>query len=220
MLPASPPITPEIVLAAYACGAFPMAPSAQSEDIDWFEPRRRGILPIDRFHVSRSLRRTIRREPFSIRVDTAFTDIVRGCAAAAPGRENTWISQRIIALYTALHEKGCAHSVETWQNQSLVGGVYGVALGGAFFAESMYSLAPDASKIALVALAALLSAGGFHLLDVQYVTPHLARFGAIDVSRNDYRRLLAAAIAVPARLAGECPLSLVEAFLQSTSQRS
>jgi leucyl/phenylalanyl-tRNA--protein transferase len=191
-------ITPQTLLRAYAAGIFPMAESAEDSALYWVEPEVRGVLPLDQLHVSHSLRKTIRRGAYEIRIDTAFGAVIEGCATKAFGRPNTWINGRIRSLYTQLHRLGCCHSVETWQSGALVGGLYGVRLGGAFFGESMFSRQRDASKVALVHLVARLNAGGFRLLDTQFTTPHLRNLGAIDVPRQDYHRLLETAIEVDA----------------------
>ena len=188
------PLTPDILLRAYASGIFPMAESADDPELFWVDPKRRGIIPLDAFHVPRRLRRVIRQKPFTIRCDTAFEDVMRGCAEASDKRPNTWINDEILELYTGLFERGAAHSVECWHEKELVGGLYGVALGGAFFGESMFSRVTDASKVALVHLVARLRHGGFRLLDTQFLTPHLAQFGAIEISRPRYHRLLAEAL--------------------------
>jgi len=188
------PLTPQRLLQAYALGVFPMAEDADSPELMWFDPPRRGILPLDAFHIPRRLSRTLRRAPYDIRVDTAFEQVMRLCAAPAEGRERTWINDEILALYTALHRMGHAHSVEAWSGDALVGGLYGVSLGAAFFGESMFSRATDASKLALVHLVARLRAGGFTLLDTQFVTEHLSQFGAVEIPRAEYKRRLAAAI--------------------------
>ncbi len=187
-------LTPELLLNAYAVGIFPMAEARDDPELYWIDPERRGILPLDGFHVPRSLRRTIRRARFEIRVDSAFREVVAGCAAAAPDRPESWINDEIQAVYGALFDGGHAHSVECWQDGRLAGGLYGVAIGGAFFGESMFSRVEDASKVALVHLVARLRVGGFRLLDTQFVTAHLARFGAIEIPRDDYRRRLRAAL--------------------------
>jgi leucyl/phenylalanyl-tRNA---protein transferase len=187
-------ITPQTLLRAYAAGIFPMAESAEDSALYWVEPEVRGLLPLDQLHVSHSLRKTIRRGAYEIRIDTAFGAVIEGCATKAFGRPNTWINGRIRSLYTQLHRLGCCHSVETWHGDALVGGLYGVRLGGAFFGESMFSRQRDASKVALVHLVARLNAGGFRLLDTQFTTPHLRNLGAIDVPRQDYHRLLETAI--------------------------
>jgi leucyl/phenylalanyl-tRNA--protein transferase len=187
-------LTPEILLRAYRAGIFPMAESADDPELFWVDPKLRGILPLDGFHLSRRLRRVVRQGRFEIRVDSDFAATLAGCAEATDKRPNTWINHEIVRLYTALFAAGAAHSVETWQGDELVGGLYGVSIGGAFFGESMFSRIADASKIALVHLVALLRQGGYRLLDLQFLTPHLAQFGAIEVPRADYRRLLAEAL--------------------------
>jgi leucyl/phenylalanyl-tRNA---protein transferase len=187
-------ITPQLLLKAYSCGLFPMAESADDPAVFWVEPEIRGIIPLDGFHVPRSLARTIRRAPFEIRVDTAFPAVVDGCAEPAPGRRSTWINSTIRRLYGELYRMGHAHSVEAWENERLVGGLYGVSLGAAFFGESMFSRRTDASKVCLAYLIAHLRARGFILLDTQFTTEHLKRFGAVDVPRAEYDRLLAQAV--------------------------
>ncbi|WP_370197269.1 leucyl/phenylalanyl-tRNA--protein transferase [Aurantimonas sp.] len=191
-------ITPSILLKAYACGIFPMAEKADDPGIFWIDPTERGILPLDGFHLPRSLRKTIRRAPFDIRVDTAFAAVVDGCAEAAPGRMETWINGQIRSLTLALAQEGFAHSVEAWDGDELVGGLYGVSLGGAFFGESMFSRRTDASKVALAYLWERLCRGGYQLLDTQFLTCHLERFGAIEIDRDTYQALLAEAITVDA----------------------
>jgi leucyl/phenylalanyl-tRNA--protein transferase len=191
---ASTDITPEVLLRAYACGIFPMAESADDPTLFWVEPEVRGVLPLDGFRVSARLRRTVRSEAFTVTVDSAFKAVIAGCAAPQPGRDDTWINKRIRDLYVELHELGHAHSVEVWQNDELVGGLYGVSLGRAFFGESMFHGVRDASKVALVHLVARLIAGRFELLDTQYVTEHLRGFGAVEISRRRYTVLLDRAI--------------------------
>ena len=191
-------ITPSILLKAYACGIFPMAEKADDPGIFWIDPTERGILPLDGFHLPRSLRKTIRRAPFDIRVDTAFAAVVDGCAEAAPGRMETWINGQIRSLTLALAQEGFAHSVEAWDGDELVGGLYGVSLGGAFFGESMFSRRTDASKVALAYLWERLCRGCYQLLDTQFLTGHLERFGAIEIDRDTYQALLAEAITVDA----------------------
>jgi leucyl/phenylalanyl-tRNA--protein transferase len=188
-------ITPQILLRAYAAGVFPMAESADDPALYWIEPDERGVLPLDQFHVSRSLRKAVRRRTFEIRVDTAFGEVIRACAEKRPGRKDTWINSRIIALYSQLHRINCAHSVEAWKNGRLAGGLYGVKIGAAFFGESMFSRETDASKVCLVHLVARLRAGGFTLLDAQFVNNHLIQFGAIAVRKAAYHRLLELALA-------------------------
>lgn len=188
-------ITPHVLLKAYAVGIFPMAESADDPGLYWIEPEARGIIPLDRFHVPRRLARTVARDLFEIRIDTDFAGVIAGCAAVAGGRAKTWINARIRRLYGELFALGHCHTVEAWQDGRLVGGLYGVRLGAAFFGESMFSRERDASKVALVHLVARLKAGNFRLLDTQFTTAHLKQFGAIDVDRRQYHRLLEAAIA-------------------------
>lgn len=188
-------ITPEVLLKAYACGIFPMAESAEDNALYWIEPERRGILPLDRVHVPKRLARTIRKGGFEVRIDRNFEEVIEGCAAPRSGRRSTWINARIRNLYRELFVLRHCHTVEVWQDGQLTGGLYGVHLGRAFFGESMFSRARDASKIALVYLIARLKYGGFTLLDTQFVTGHLARFGAIEVSREEFQRFLEAALA-------------------------
>ncbi|MFO1089398.1 MAG: leucyl/phenylalanyl-tRNA--protein transferase [Hyphomicrobiales bacterium] len=187
-------ITPQILLRAYSAGIFPMAESAEDNALYWVEPELRGVIPLDTFHISHSLRKQLRKKTYEVRIDTAFDRVIEGCAARGPNRSNTWINARIRSLYTQLHRMGCCHSVEAWKNGALVGGLYGVRLGAAFFGESMFSTATDASKVALVHLVARLNAGGYTLLDAQFITEHLKQFGAVEVARADYHRLLEAAI--------------------------
>jgi leucyl/phenylalanyl-tRNA---protein transferase len=187
-------ITPEVLLRAYACGIFPMAESADDPNLFWVEPEMRGVIPLDGFRVTSRLARTVRADVFKVTVDTAFKAVIAGCAAPRPGREDTWINNRIRDLYVALHRLGHAHSVEVWQNNDLVGGLYGVNLGRAFFGESMFHRVRDASKVALVHLVARLIAGGFELLDTQYVTEHLRSFGAAEIPRRRYTALLGSAL--------------------------
>ncbi|WP_244410129.1 leucyl/phenylalanyl-tRNA--protein transferase [Gluconacetobacter diazotrophicus] len=196
-------ITPDIMLRAYSIGLFPMAPDAESAHLDWYDPDMRGILPLDAFHVPRRLLRTVLSDRFDIVADRHFEATIRACAAPAPGRETTWINERIVRLFCDLHDMGYAHSVESWQDGVLVGGLYGVAIGGAFFGESMFSRRTDASKAALVSLVARLRIGGFALLDTQFGTAHLARFGGIEIPAWRYKRRLARALALPARWPGE-----------------
>ncbi|HEV2187835.1 MAG TPA: leucyl/phenylalanyl-tRNA--protein transferase [Stellaceae bacterium] len=187
-------LTPEILLRAYQAGIFPMAESADDPELFWVDPKRRGVLPLDGFHLSRRLRRVVRQDRFEVRVDNDFPATLAGCSEATEKRPNTWINAEIIRLYTALFARGAVHSVESWQNGALVGGLYGVSIGSAFFGESMFSRVSDASKVALVHLVALLRRGGYRLLDMQFLTPHLAQFGAIEVPRAQYQALLAEAL--------------------------
>lgn len=191
---ASSEITPSVLLRAYACGIFPMSESADDPTIFWVEPEQRGIIPLDGFRVSSRLARTVRSDSFRVTVNTAFKQTIAGCAAPQPGRDDTWINGRIRDLYTSLHEIGHCHSVEVWHGDQLVGGLYGVSLGRAFFGESMFHTERDASKVALVHLVARLIAGGFVLLDTQFVTDHLRTFGAVEVPRRRYRAMLDEAV--------------------------
>ena len=192
-------ITPDLLLRAYACGVFPMADDADDEELFWVEPEWRGVLPLDGFHVPRSLARTIKRGTFDIQFDTDFDAVLDGCAGGGPERPKTWINAPIRRLYRELFEHGHCHTVETWRGGDLVGGLYGVTLGRAFFGESMFSRATDASKVALVALVERLRANGFVLLDTQFVTEHLARFGVVAVHRTDYDAMLSEALDGAAR---------------------
>jgi len=189
-------ITPQVLLKAYACGIFPMAESAEDPALYWIEPERRGVIPLDRVHIPRRLKRTVDAECFEIRIDHDFDAVIASCAAPARGRRKTWINQRIRALYGALFGLGHCHTVEAWRDGRLVGGLYGVVLGGAFFGESMFHRERDASKVALVHLIARLKAGGFSLLDTQFVTEHLKQFGTEEVGRQAYHRMLEAALAL------------------------
>lgn len=183
-------IDPDILLRAYAFGVFPMGESAGSDKLYWVDPEERGILPLDNFHIPKRLQRTVRRDPFIVTVDTCFRRVMEACAMETDERKGTWINEAILDAYTILHERGQAHSVECWLEGELVGGLYGVSLGRAFFGESMFSRARDASKVALVHLVARLVAGGFTLLDTQFVTNHLAQFGAIEIPRDSYKARL------------------------------
>lgn len=187
-------ITPEIVLQAYAAGIFPMAEGADDPGLFWVEPHERGIIPLDDFRISRRLARTVRADVFTVRVDHDFDAVIAGCAEPAPDREKTWINHRIRALFGSLYEQGYCHTVEVYHGDDLVGGLYGVDLGGAFFGESMFHRMRDASKVALVHLVARLIRGRYKLLDTQFVTPHLAQFGAHEVPRRAYKAMLADAL--------------------------
>jgi len=187
-------ITPEGLLKAYACGIFPMAESADDPTIYWVEPETRGIIPLEGFHVPARLARTVRSDRFSIHINRDFTGVLDGCAEPQPGRTTTWINPRIRTLYHKLYDIGHCHSVEAYENGKLAGGLYGVCLGRAFFGESMFHRSRDASKVALVHLVARLKAGGFALLDTQFVTDHLTTFGALEVSSRQYHKLLEAAL--------------------------
>jgi leucyl/phenylalanyl-tRNA---protein transferase len=187
-------ITPEVLLKAYACGIFPMAESADDPALYWIEPERRGIIPLEKFHVPERLARTVRSDSFRIVVDRDFDAVIAGCAQPAPGRARTWINTRIHNLYRKLYERGDCHTVEAYKDGKLAGGLYGVSLGRAFFGESMFHSERDASKVALVHLVARLKAGRYRLLDTQFVTDHLRTFGATEVSRPAYHKLLDAAL--------------------------
>ncbi len=213
-------ITPDLLLQAYSVGVFPMAESAEDPTLFWLEPEQRGVLPLDKFHLPRRLARTIRQGVFEIRIDHDFAAVIDGCAEPASGRRKTWINARIRELYGALFERGQCHTVEAWRDGKLVGGLYGVEIGAAFFGESMFSRETDASKVALVHLVARLKAGGYRLLDVQFTTEHLKRFGAIDIERAAYQRLLDRALASKAdfyKLAGG---GTSDSVLQLVSQTS
>ncbi len=191
-------ITPDILLRAYAAGIFPMAESAEDASLFWVEPRERGIIPIKGFHVGKRLARTLRSDHFEVRVDGDFDGVIEGCAAPGLDRERTWINARIRRLYGELFDQGHCHTVEVYREGFLVGGLYGVRLGGAFFGESMFHLERDASKVALSHLVARLRRGGFVLLDTQFLTSHLAQFGAYEVPRRAYRRMLGDAVTLAA----------------------
>lgn len=205
-------ISPELVLRAYRAGLFPMAETRRGERLYWLDPELRGIIPLDRFHLPHRLARTVFGEHFTVTSDRSFASVIAACASSRPGREDTWINAEIEELFNELARRGQAHSIESWHAERLVGGLYGVSLGAAFFGESMFSLEADASKVALVHLVARLRIGGFRLLDTQFVTSHLAQFGAIEVPRERYRSLLLDAVErrarwiaapAPARLASE-----------------
>jgi leucyl/phenylalanyl-tRNA--protein transferase len=192
-------ITPEVLLKAYACGIFPMAETAEDPGLYWIEPQKRGVIPLDEFHVPRRLARTIRSDRFEIRVDQDFSAVIDACAAPAAGREKTWINGRIRRLYTELYRRGHCHTVETWRDGQLVGGLYGVRLGRAFFGESMFHRETDASKVALAHLVARLKRANFALLDAQFLTEHLWQFGAVEIDRARYQRVLTDAVQGDAR---------------------
>lgn len=191
-------ITPQVLLKAYACGIFPMAESADDPALYWIEPQHRGVLPLDEVHVPKRLQRTLRTTPFEVRIDTDYEGVIDGCAAARAGRHSTWINARIRSLYRELFRLGYCHTVEVWDGERLIGGLYGVALDGAFFGESMFSYERDASKIALVHLVARLVHGGFHLLDTQFVTDHLKQFGTMEIDRGAFHRQLEQALGITA----------------------
>lgn len=209
-------LTPDLLMRAYAVGIFPMAEARDSAEVHWIDPRRRGIIPLDGFHVSRSLRRRILRGGYQIRFDHDFAAVVDACAS----REETWINDQIRALYLDLHRRGEAHCAEVWIDGELAGGVYGVVLGAAFFGESMFSRRADASKIALVYLVDRLRQGGFTLFDTQFLTAHLASLGAIEISRAVYRQKLAEAIARPAHFDPRFPVPPAQDVVQRITQTS
>lgn len=183
-------LTPEVMLSAYTRGIFPMAEARDSDELHWVEPRLRGVFPLDRFHISRSLRRRILAADHGVTVNAAFPRVVEACAA----RDETWINGPLFTLYQALHDLGSAHSLEVWRGDTLIGGVFGLTIGGAFFGESMFSRATDASKIALAYLVDRLRQGGFSLFDTQFLTPHLASLGAVEMPQANYLRLLGLAM--------------------------
>jgi leucyl/phenylalanyl-tRNA---protein transferase len=190
----SPDVTADLILRAYSIGLFPMAESRENPQLHWLDPEMRGHLPLDGFHLSRRLFRTVVSGPYQVTADQDFRAAIAACAQPAPGRTETWINPAIEELFCEIHEMGHGHSVETWLDGELVGGLYGVALGGAFFGESMFSRARDASKVALAHLVARLRLGGFSLLDTQWTTSHLAQFGGVEIPRREYRRRLEIAI--------------------------
>lgn len=217
---APPPITPELVLRAYAAGLFPMAEGRDSPRVFWLDPERRGVLPLDGFRPSRRLLRTALSGRFEVSADRDFAAVLAGCAAPAPGREDSWINPQIEALFNTLHAMGHAHSVEVRREGRLVGGLYGVRLGGAFFGESMFSRESDASKVALAHLVARLRMGGFALLDTQFLTDHLAGLGAVEVPQAAYKARLAEALRAPgARWLPDPPPDALEAALRALRGR-
>lgn len=183
-------ITPHILLRAYSAGIFPMAESAEDNALYWVEPEERGVIPLDGLRISQSLRKRVRRQSFDVRIDSDFDSVIRACAERTRDRPSTWINNRILSLYSQLHRMGCCHSVECWNGDTLVGGLYGVRIGAVFFGESMFSRATDASKVALVHLVARLNAGGFKLLDAQFVNPHLERMGAVSLPKAEYHKVM------------------------------
>jgi leucyl/phenylalanyl-tRNA--protein transferase len=193
-------LTPDILLRGYASGIFPMAEDANATEIRWFDPPVRALIPLDLFHAPKRLCRTVRQKPYTIKLNTAFDDVMHACAEPAPGRVTTWINGEILRLYSVLHQRGSAHSIEAWEDDKLVGGLYGVSLGGAFFGESMFSRAVDASKISLVYLVALLRYCGYVLLDTQFQTMHLAQFGTYETTRANYHHLLNGALKKEAKI--------------------
>ncbi len=213
-------ITPQILLKAYAAGIFPMAESADDPSLYWIDPDQRGVIPLDKFHVPKRLKRTILAKPFEVTADTAFAETIAACAEERPDRQTTWINARIRALYSQLFRMGFCHSVECWRDGVLVGGLYGVSIGGAFFGESMFSRERDASKVALVYLVARLNAGGYKLLDTQFVTDHLSTFGAHEVDREVYHQLLEGALGVEGEFGALSSDVSAAGVLQLVSQTS
>jgi leucyl/phenylalanyl-tRNA--protein transferase len=211
-------LTPALLLRAYAAGIFPMAESGDEPELFWVDPERRGVLPLERFHLPRRLARRLRHGGFEATCDRQFAGVLEACAEPTALRPKTWINGEIVRLYTALHRQGHAHSIEIWQDGALAGGLYGVKLGAAFFGESMFTRATDASKLALAQLVARLRIGGFLLLDCQFLTAHLMQFGATEISRGAYHRRLARALAASAYFPTE-PLegAAVAALLQSST---
>ncbi len=188
-------ITPELVLKAYAYGVFPMAKSRSETDVFWVQPKLRGVIPLEAFHIPKSLKKRLRKEQYTVTVDKAFPEVIKGCAQATDERSDTWINAQIEGLFTELHDAGLAHSIEVWQEGELVGGLYGLAMGAAFFGESMFTRASDASKIALCHLVGILKRGNFALLDTQFITDHLKQFGAVEISQKEYLSELSTALA-------------------------
>jgi leucyl/phenylalanyl-tRNA--protein transferase len=212
--------TVDDLIACYQRGVFPMADAREDERIFLIDPDRRGVIPLEGFHVPRRLARTVRRDLFKVRIDSAYAAVIDACAEARPGRLETWINAPIQALYGELYARGLAHSVECWENDELVGGLYGVSLGAAFFGESMFSLARDASKVALTHLIGRLIVGGYRLLDTQFLTSHLAQFGAQDIPRAHYRKRLSQALAAQADFVAMDAYAPGASVLQAISQAS
>lgn len=216
----APRLSPELILRAYRVGLFPMAERADGDQLYWFDPLDRGVLPLESFHVPRRLLRTIRSRHYRVSVDTDFAGVIAGCGQATDLRRQTWINRDIVEAYTQLHVRGHAHSIEVWEGDTLVGGLYGVSIGAAFFGESMFSRGRDASKVALVHLVARLKAGGFTLVDTQFGTAHLAQFGCREIPREEYHRRLQLAVDAPANFHCGDEDSVITGFLQSTTQMS
>lgn len=212
-------ITTDLLLRAYRHGLFPMAETRRGERLYWLDPERRGILPLDRFHLPRRLARTVLSDAFTVTVDQDFAGTIAGCASAAPGREDTWINPQIERLFGELQKQGHAHSVESRVEGHLVGGLYGVAIGGVFFGESMFSFVRDASKVALVHLVVRLRLGGFQLLDTQFVTSHLSQFGAEELLRDEYKARLARALTAPAEFPVELDPATIAAEISALGGR-
>lgn len=216
MKDSDPILTPALLLQAYQVGVFPMSEGRDDPEVFWVDPKMRGVLPLDGFNISRSLARTMRRGHFTVTCDVAFADVVKGCA----DRDETWINDTIFDLYLRLHQQGVAHSVEVWEGADLVGGVYGVTIGGAFFGESMFSRKTDASKVALAYLVDRLVLGGFTLFDTQFITDHLASLGAVEIPRATYQGLLADAITTEASFTAPGALPSAQDVIQRNAQTS
>ena len=213
-------ITPDLLLRAYRAGLFPMAETRAGEKLHWLDPERRGILPLDAFHLPRRLRRTVLSDAYRVVSNTDFAGVIAACAQSTPGRDDTWINEDIERMFNALYRMGHAHSVETFQDDTLVGGLYGVAIGGVFFGESMFTRARDASKAALVHLVARLRLCGFELLDTQFLTSHLSQFGAIEVPREAYKAQLAEALQAQAHWRPEPSPEAIETEILELGRRS
>ena len=215
-------ITPALLLQAYASGYFPMAMASDDHELYWFSPEERGVIPLETFHIPRGLKRALKARPYRVTVDQAFDAVIRGCAEVTGkgARDETWINEEIIALYTALHRQGHAHSVEVWEGKVLVGGLYGVSLGGAFFGESMFSRAADASKIALVHLVSILREAGYELLDTQYVNDHLKQFGVVAMPKANYMVKLEKALSASPNPSSRFSTASVRSGLASASSVS
>lgn len=209
------PLTPDLLVRAYCAGVFPMAESREDDEVFWVDPKERGVIPLDGFHVPKSLRKVIRQDRFEVRCDTAFDAVIDGCSLPRPGHPDTWINAPIRQAYAELFDHDVVHTVECWRDNKLVGGLYGVALGGAFCGESMFSIETDASKVALVHLVARLRLGGFQLLDTQFVNEHLLQFGCIEIPARDYQQRLADALTVEASFPSDPPPALLTAMLNS-----
>ena len=216
MKDSAPPLTPDLLLQAYQVGVFPMSEGRDDPEIFWVDPRMRGLFPLNAFRISRSLAKTMRRGHFHVTANTAFAQVMQGCA----DRDETWINDTIFTLYQELHDRGYAHSIEVWNGQSLVGGVYGVAIGAAFFGESMFSQQTDASKVALAYLIDRLRLGGFSLFDTQFITPHLASLGAVEVPRRTFHQWLEQAVAQDASFTAPCAIPTAQDVIQRNAQIS
>ncbi len=216
MKDSAPTLTADLLLQAYQVGVFPMSEGRDDPEVFWVDPRMRGVFPLDGFRISRSLARRMRQTNFTVTYDQAFADVVRGCA----DRDETWINSTIFDLYCSLHESGFAHSIEVWDEERLVGGVYGVTIGAAFFGESMFSRATDASKIALAYLVDRLRLAGFQLFDTQFITPHLASLGAVEISRAHYHAMLAQALEHHASFDRAGPIPAAQDVIQRNAQTS